>query len=361
MFVGSELYRRAAYGRNHPLAIARVETTVDLCRTLGWLEGSWRTAPAATVRELESFHRADYIEALRSAELNGLTPVAARRTYRIGTIENPIFAGPFERACTSVGGPILAASLALEGRVAYHPAGGTHHGRPDRASGFCYFNDPVFAILKCLDEGLDRILYVDLDAHHGDGVEDAFAREEPVFTISIHEAGRWPFTGRFDDRRDGRARNLPVPPRLNDSEFAFLMSEAVLPLATRFRPQAVVVTCGADCLSGDPLSTMELSNVALWDAASRLADLCTAAIVLGGGGYNPWTVARAWAGLWGRLCDFRLPDILPGAAQQLMAGLTCDLVDDEDVKPEWIGTLADAPNPGPIRGEVQAIARHVLG
>lgn len=313
------------------------------------------------MEELERFHRNDYIEALRSAELNGLTPVAARETYRIGTIENPVFPGLFERASTSVGGSILAAGLALEGRIAYHPAGGTHHGRPDRASGFCYFNDPVFAILKCLDEGLDRILYVDLDAHHGDGVEDAFAHEERVFTISIHEAGRWPFTGRLDDRRDGRARNLPVPPRLNDSEFAFLMSEAVLPLAIRFGPQAVVLTCGADCLRGDPLSTMELSNAALWDAATRLVDLSPAAIVLGGGGYNPWTVARAWAGLWGRLCGFRLPAGLPCAAQELLAGLICDLVDEEDVRPEWIGTLADAPNPGPIRDEVQAIARHVLG
>src|SRR5207344_3103305 len=98
-----------------------------------------------------------------------------RTRYGLGTMENPLFPGLFERAATSVGGSILAAQLALEGRVAFHPAGGTHHGRPGRASGFCYFNDPVFAVLTLLRAGLERVLYVDLDAHHGDGVQDAFA------------------------------------------------------------------------------------------------------------------------------------------------------------------------------------------
>src|SRR5690606_37637711 len=124
---------------------------------------------------------------------------------------NPLFPGLFERAATSVGGSILAARLALEGRIAYHPAGGTHHGRPDRASGFCYFNDPAFAILALLEAGLERVLYVDLDAHHGDGVQDAFAADERVHTVSIHEAGRWPGTGAASDTGDGRACNLPVP------------------------------------------------------------------------------------------------------------------------------------------------------
>ncbi len=360
VFVGSDVYRRSAYGRNHPLAIARVEAAVELCRMLGWLNGSWRESPAASREELEKFHRADYVDALRDAELTGLTSVGARAAYNIGTTENPVFPGLFERASTTVGGSILAASLALEGRIAFHPAGGTHHGRPDRASGFCYFNDPVFAILKCLEEGLERVLYVDLDAHHGDGVEDAFAHDERLFTISIHEAGRWPGTGALDVRREGRARNFPVPAHLNDSEFDFLVGEAVVPLATRFSPQAVVLTCGADCLRGDPLSTMDLSNVALWDAAQRLTGLSSAAVVLGGGGYNPWVVARAWAGLWGRLCGFMMPDRLPNDGRRLLAGLRCDLVDDEDMRAEWTDTLVDIGNPGPVRKEIIAIARQAL-
>ena len=147
---------------------------------------------------------------------------------------------------------------------------------------------------------------------------------------------------------------------MNDSEFDFLIGEAVLPLATRFSPQAVVLTCGADCLRGDPLSTMDLSNVALWDAAKRLTELSPAAVVLGGGGYNPWIVARAWAGLWARLCGFMMPDRLPRDGRRLLAGLKCDLVDDEDMRPEWTDTLVDVGNPGPIREELNAIARRAL-
>lgn len=361
MFVGSDVYRRPAYGRNHPLAIPRVESAVDLCRSLGWLDGVWRESPAASRAELTRFHRDDYVEALRRAERDGVTSIEDRRQFHIGGAENPIFPGLFERASTSVGGSILAARLALEGRIAYHPAGGTHHGRRERASGFCYFNDPVFAILTCLDAGLERVLYVDLDAHHGDGVEDAFAHDERVVTISIHEADRWPHTGRAEDKREGRSHNLPVPRRLNDSEFVYLMDEAILPLARRFNPEAVILTCGADCLRGDPLSTMDLSNGELWRAVVTLADLAPAAVVLGGGGYNPWTVARAWAGLWGCLSGRAIPELLPEAAQSLLRGLSCDLVDSEDMRPEWTESLIDAPNPGSVRADIPALARVVAG
>jgi acetoin utilization protein AcuC len=249
--------------------------------------------------------------------------------------------------------------LALEGRIAFHPAGGTHHGRPDRASGFCYFNDPVFAILTLLEGGLRRVLYVDLDAHHGDGVQDAFARDERVFTFSIHEAGRWPGTGGVDDTGEGRAVNLPVPRGFNDSELECLLESIAFPLAGRLEPQAVVITCGADALAGDPLSGMALSNVALWSAAERLAATAPSAVVLGGGGYNPWTVARYWTGLWGRLSGRAIPAALPEAARAILAPLTCDLVDDEDFHDEWLTTLADAPRPGPVRAEIdELLERH---
>ena len=360
VFVGSDVYRRPAYGGNHPLAIKRVETAVDLCSAFGWLEGAWRASPRASREQLTVFQTAEYIDALHSAEMQGKTPAEHRLRFNIGTRENPVFAGVFERAATSVGGSILAARLALEGRIAYHPAGGTHHGRADRASGFCYFNDPVFAILEFLASGLTRILYVDLDAHHGDGVEHAFAQDKRVHTISLHEAGRWPHTGLLDDRRGGQARNLPVPRQLNDSEFGLLIDKAVMPLARRCHPQAVVLTCGADCLRGDPLSAMELSNGALWDAAVKIANCASASVVLGGGGYNPWTVARAWAGLWALLSGFDIPPGLPESAQKLLTGLECDLVDDEDRRPEWLTTLADAPNEGAIRDEIRVIAARSL-
>jgi acetoin utilization protein AcuC len=262
-----------------------------------------------------------------------------------------------DRAATAVGGSILAAELALEGRVVFHPAGGTHHGRPSRASGFCYFNDPVFAIRRLEAAGVERVLYVDLDAHHGDGVQDAFAGDPRVRFVSIHESGRWPYTGAAGDRGQGYACNLPVPRGFNDSELEFLMAEVVLPLAEDFAPEAVVVTCGTDALAGDPLSSMALTNVALWEAVERLVALAAAAVVLGGGGYNPWTLARCWTGLWGRLEGRQIPMVLPEEAQVVLRGLECDLVDDEDMRAEWLTTLADAPSPGPVRDAVRDLAR----
>ncbi len=238
----------------------------------------------------------------------------------------------------------------------FHPAGGTHHGRPDRASGFCFFNDPVFAIRRLLERGVDRVAYVDIDAHHGDGVEDAFAGDPRVRPVSIHEAGRWPHSGARAGRTPGGAFNLPVPAGLNDTEFALLLDEAVLPRVEEFDPGAIVLTCGADGLAGDPLSRMELSNIALWAAVDRIRALSPATVVLGGGGYNPWTVARCWTGLWGRLAGHRLPEVLPPEAQDLLAGLECDLVDEDDMLPGWVTTLCDAPREGMIRSEVREVA-----
>jgi acetoin utilization protein AcuC len=360
-FVGSDVFRREAFGAHHPLSIPRQAGVLELCGLLGWLdESNARVCPQASVEQLVRFHDPDYVEALRNAEASGSVDVDTRKRYRIGTMENPLFPGLFERAATAVGGSILAAQEALQGRLAFHPAGGTHHGRPDRASGFCYFNDPVFALLTLLDGGLERVLYVDLDAHHGDGVQDAFANDERVFTVSIHEANRWPRTGSLTDRGGGHSRNLPVPRGFNDSELEFLVREAVLPLSERFEPQGVVITCGADGLAGDPLSRLELSNTGLWHSVERLVALCPRAVVLGGGGYNPWTVVRCWTGLWGRLSGREIPARLDPSAQALLRSFECDLVDEEEVEPSWLTTLADPPNAGPVRAEVEAVARFVL-
>jgi acetoin utilization protein AcuC len=353
VFVGHEIYRQAAYGSHHPLSIPRVETTTDLCAALGWLSSrEFCTSPRASGEQLARFHAPEYIETLRRGSS---ASAEDRRRHALGTMENPLFPGLFERASTCVGGSIRAAQLALEGGVAFHPAGGTHHGRPDRASGFCYFNDPVFAILTLLDGGVERLLYADLDAHHGDGVQDAFADDPRVHTVSIHEQGRWPHTGAAHDVGGGRSRNLPVPRGFNDSELFFLIDEVVLPLIRKIRPEAVVLTCGADALEGDPLSAMALSNVALWSVVGRLAKLAPAAVVLGGGGYNPWTVARYWAGLWGCLSGRNIPSSLSPEARGVLVPLSCDLIDDEDVRGEWRTTLADAPNPGPVRKEIHEL------
>ena len=160
-----------------------------------------------------------------------------------------------------------------------------------------------------LETGTQRIFYIDLDAHHGDGVQDAFHDDDRVFTLSIHEGGRWPMDrrsanpdtqpGGIMDRAGGAARNLPVPPGLNDDELEALIEGVALPLITSFEPEALFIQCGVDALSDDPQSRLELSNTALWRAVSTLKDLAPRLIVSGGGGYNPYSVARGWAGIWG--------------------------------------------------------------
>jgi len=360
-FLGHEIYREPAYGSLHPLAIPRVETVVDVCAALGWFRpGEYEPSPRATEAQLARFHDPAYVRALRDASASGRVEAAVRERHGIGTMENPLFPGVFERASTSVGGSIRAAELALAGRTAFHPAGGTHHGRPGRASGFCYFNDPAFAILTLLDAGLERIAYVDLDAHHGDAVQDAFAADPRVHTFSIHEAGRWPHTGAANDTGGGRTVNLPVPRGFNDAELRMLVEDVVLPLASRIRPDAVVLTCGGDALAGDPLASMALSNAALWDAVEGCVKLAGVAVVLGGGGYNPWTLARYWSGLWARLAGHAIPDGLPGAARAVLERLSCDLVDEEDMKPEWLATIADLPASSAVRAPLAALRDETL-
>ncbi|MGB5335871.1 MAG: hypothetical protein WBN07_09635, partial [Woeseiaceae bacterium] len=273
VFIGSDIYREPAFGFNHPLNIVRHSAVVDLLLMLGWLgEDDYRESESASVRQLFEFHDRAYVRALQYANSTGSVEPAVRQRYQIGTFENPLFPGLFERARMTVGGSILAAELAIEGRVTFHPSGGTHHGRPDRAAGFCYLNDPVFAILALLEKGCQHVLYIDLDAHHGDGVEDAFYEEPRVTTVSVHEQHRWPFSGTHSHPHAG-AFNFSVPPELNDTEFDCLVQEALLPMAATANVDALVLCCGADCLAGDPLSHMKLSNVALWDAVMQFIAL----------------------------------------------------------------------------------------
>lgn len=358
VFIGSDVYRKPAFGLNHPLNIIRHSAVVDLLAMLGWLgDDDYRESEGASVTQLLEFHDRAYVHALQYANSTGSVEPADRNRYQIGTFENPLFPGLFERARMTVGGSILAAELATEGRVAFHPSGGTHHGRPDRAAGFCYLNDPVFAIMTLLDKGCGHVMYIDLDAHHGDGVEDAFYEEPRVTTVSVHEQNRWPFSGTHSHPHAG-AFNFSVPPHFNDSEFEYLIQNAVLPMADARYIDALVICCGADCLAGDPLSHMGLSNVALWDAVTQLIELGKHTVILGGGGYNPWTLTRYWAGLWGRIAAKEMPDRLSTEASAYMQRMECDLIDEEDIEDQWLATVADTPYPGAIRDEIRLMVRN---
>ncbi len=353
LFLGSEIYRHSTYGSKHPLSIPRVSTVMDLCEALSWLPPeAYRTSPRATPSALQIFHTPDYIAALQTAEKTLSVSEETREKYGLGTISNPVFAEMYRRPATAAGGSILAADLLQDGGIIYNPAGGTHHGLRNRASGFCYLNDPVLAILTFLSAGLERIVYVDIDAHHCDGVEAAFHGSDKVRMISVHEARRWPFTGALEDTAGGAAFNLPVARGLNDDEFYAILDQVILPAAAAFRPQAIVLQCGADAVAEDPLSRLTLSNNAHWRAVASLRDMAPRLLVLGGGGYNPWSVARLWSGVWATLNNIEIPDKLNARAQSLLRDLTWNRAAGKQPPQHWFDTLRDPPNNGEIRPEL---------
>ncbi len=357
VYIGSEIYRRSTYGPAHPLAIPRVSTCTDLIRAMGWLdEDRYLEAPMASDAQITRFHDPAYLAALKQAEARQAVSPEDRERFRIGADSNPVYREVYRRPATSAGGVMLAARLAAPGGAVHCPGGGTHHGRRDRASGFCYLNDPVLGLLTWLDQGLDNLVYLDLDAHHGDGVQDAFAGDPRVLTISIHEAGRWPFTGLAEDRAGGSARNLPVPRGLNDSEHRWLMRHAVLPLISARRPQAILVQSGADSLEEDPLAKLSLSNNAYWEAIRAVRTLAPRLVVVGGGGYNPYTVGRCWAGIWAELNGVAVPDKVTPAAETVLRGLVYNRAAGRNPPPHWLTTLRDAPREGPVRDEIKRLA-----
>lgn len=355
LFLGSEIYRGSSYGRWHPLRVPRVSTVMDLSRAMGWLgTDQYRNSPRAKPAALTHWHTPDYIAALQRAEADQAVSDAVRERHGLGTVSNPIYAEMFRRPATAAGASLLAGELLKTGGVIYHPGGGTHHGLRDRAGGFCYLNDPVLAMLSLRRNGAQRVAYIDIDAHHCDGVEEGFAGDADALLISVHEEKRWPFTGALDDDGGGNCLNLPVPRGFNDTEMAAIRDDLILPAVARFKPDAIVLQCGADAVTEDPLSRLTLSNNAHWAVLRALMDLgAPRLLVLGGGGYNPWSVGRLWTGVWATLNGHDIPDRVPPEAEAVLRALQWDGARAGRNPPEhWFTTLRDAPRPGEVRAEV---------
>ncbi|MGR3433548.1 MAG: acetoin utilization protein AcuC [Shimia sp.] len=363
VFIGSEIYRGSSYGAWHPLRIPRVSTVIDLSRALGWLPpGTYRTSPRARPAALHAFHRPDYVAALQRAEAAGTLPPDERRRYHLGTPSNPIFPEVFRRPATAAGGSLLGAeTIAPGGGHVFNPGGGTHHGQPGRAAGFCYLNDCVLAILALRRLGRRRVAYLDIDAHHADGVQDALGHDPDTMIVSFHEAGRWPRTGRLDEEGGGWLFNLPVAKGMHDDEAALILERLALPALAAFRPDAVILQCGADAVREDPQSRLALSNQThvAWVRALRAFPRL---LVLGGGGYDPWSVARTWTLAWGALAGLDLPTDLPPEARAVLAALRHDKAGRAvEPAPYLTRTLLDAPRGGPIRDDLRADVARLAG
>ncbi|MEX0309918.1 MAG: acetoin utilization protein AcuC [Tateyamaria sp.] len=359
LFIGSEIYRGSSYGTWHPLRVPRVSTVIDLSRAMGWLpRDAYVPSPRAKPETLTIWHTPDYVAALHAAEAAQAVTADVRKRHALGTSNNPVFPEMYRRPATAAGGSLLAGELLADGGIVYHPAGGTHHAMPDRAGGFCYLNDPVLAILSLRRNGATRVAYVDIDAHHPDGVEVAFGDNPDVLMISVHEDGLWPRTGALGAHET--TVNLPVPRGLNDDEMALIRDDVILPRMSAFQPDAIVVQCGADGVEEDPQAHLSLSNNAHWAVVGALIGLAPRLLVLGGGGYNPWSVGRLWTGVWATLNGYPIPDTTNENGEAVLRALRFDGNRRGKNPPDhWFTTLRDKPRTGPIRDEIRQKIRHL--
>ena len=357
-FIASEIYRRSHFGVKHPLGIARVSTVLDMTRRLGLCTAlNYKTSPRANLSLLNGFHDWEYLKALEDVEKSQVATQEIQTKFQIGTLSNPVFPDMLRRPATSVGGSLLAAELIAQGGRAYALGGGLHHGMADRANGFCFLNDLVFAIRRLRALGIERIAYVDIDAHHCDGVEAVFKGDRDILMVSTHEAKRWPFTGQIEANARDHLLNIPLPRNTHDAEFIHVFERLIQPMLDRFQPQAIVIQGGADALRGDPLSRLNLTNNALWSVLHRLLDCADRILLTGGGGYNPWTVARLWTGFWAILSGQRIPQVLGEEVQSILNGLTWHR--REEAQRKCVYSLFDAKQSLHLRSEIKTLVEHL--
>ncbi|MFC8045649.1 acetoin utilization protein AcuC [Nocardia sp. NPDC057353] len=326
--VWSDRFLDYTWTPEHPMKPARLDLTMALARELGVLSGveTVRAEPAG-MPDLLRVHTPEYIDAVRHA-----VPESAPRPNRptaplfgLGSDDNPVFPGMHDAASVIVGGTLAAAREIAEGRTrrAVSIGGGMHHAMANSAAGFCIYNDAAVAISWLLDHGFDRIAYVDVDVHHGDGVQRAFYGDPRVLTVSVHQhpATLWPSTGWPDEvgagPAEGTALNLALLPGTRDA--AWLRGfHAVVPGAlAAFRPQILISQCGVDTHREDPLADLELTvdgQVAAFRAMRELADRYADGrwLAVGGGGYGLIRVVpRAWTQLLATALDRPLPPETP--------------------------------------------------
>ena len=319
--VHSSDWTRFDYGPEHPLRMERLGLTWRLMEAYGLTrlpDARVCAPPPADEDVIARFHARDYLDVLKSAESGSAPSIACR--YGLGPGDNPVFPGIWSAARLAAGGSLLGARLVADGEVtrAFHFAGGLHHAMPDRASGFCYVNDAVLAILHLRARGL-RVAYIDIDAHHGDGVQYAFYSDPDVLTISTHERGDrlFPGTGFVEEIGEGEgvgySVNLPLD-LLTDSAVYLPAFEAVVPpIVTKFRPDVIVAQLGIDSHRTDPLTHLALDVQGFTRAVARILALAPRVLALGGGGYELENVARAWTAAWATLNGVELPAELPPA------------------------------------------------
>src|SRR5580693_9891031 len=297
--VVSERLARYRFGDGHPFGPDRLAAFMREFAARGLAQRVRVLEPrSATDAELASFHSAEFLAFVRERSASG--------TGMLDGGDTPAFKGVYEAAAVVVGATLSAMEAIMQGecRRAFVPIAGLHHAARSRAAGFCVFNDCGVAIEQLKLAGLKHIAYVDIDAHHGDGVFYAFEDDAAVVFADLHEDGRYlyPGTGASGETgrgaAQGRKRNVPLPPGADDAVFGQVWPR-VLAHLERFEPEFIILQCGADSLEGDPITHLRLSAHSHGHAARTLRELADRlghgrVLALGGGGYNRGNLAQAW-------------------------------------------------------------------
>jgi acetoin utilization protein AcuC len=337
VFLYSPEWDTINYPQECPFDTGRAGKTRSTLFPMGLLSGKQikEIKPVkATRAELEKFHDPVYLEAIKNAEKGNLTLEAF--AMGIGTPDCPVFPGMYEYISLASGASITGARLILSGEadVVFNPGGGFHHAGPKEASGFCFVNDVVLAAME-LTGAKKRVLFLDLDVHHGDGVQNAFYERNDVMTISLHESGKTLFPGTGFENEIGRGQgkgysvNIPLPVGTYDAAYEKAFNEVALPLIKKYNPDVLIMELGMDGLSGDPLAHLNLTNNVYADIIKQVLQLEKPILATGGGGYNVESTVRGWALAWSVLCGEDEHDLGIG-----LGGVMLETT-------EWLGGLRD--------------------
>jgi acetoin utilization protein AcuC len=370
-FIYSEELASFEYSPTHPFKPVRAKLTLDLCRRYDLIERPWIRLVEPRPLDLETmagFHEPAYLQMLKdldsstvATELwpdllstksgNYLTVDPKILQFGLGTEENPIFAGVFDYSALACGATLMGAKMVAGGevQVAFNPVGGFHHAGRDHAEGFCYLNDVAIAITQLLKEGM-RVAFVDIDAHHGNGVQDAFYRDPRVLVISFHENGRdlYPWSGFEKEIGEGPGKgytvNIPLPQNTDDEAFVRAFSRIVPPLLGAYAPDLVIAELGADTHISDPLTHLSMTNFGYCEAVKRLKEGAPRLLALGGGGYDVYKTARSWTLAWGVLNGLEPRDEYAGIVGGMMFGPEIEVGSLQDKTVYITGTVKDRIN-----------------
>ena len=306
VFIYSGELERYPYPPEHPFNTVRAKKVRETVNSMGLLSrpNTKEAAPQAADRiVLKKFHTARYLHALKEVSKGKFNAEAF--SMGLGSPDCPVFKGLYEGAALASGGTLVGAELILSGKadIVFNPSGGFHHAGPERASGFCYINDVALACMILAEEG-KRVLYLDVDVHHGDGVAYAFYERSDVMTISLHQNPRtlFPGTGFENEIGSGEGRgycvNVPLPVGTYDEAYMQAFETLVRPLVGSYNPDVIVFELGADALASDPLANLCLTNNTYADIIKELLSLDRPILSTGGGGYNLDNTVRAWSLAW---------------------------------------------------------------